>query len=497
MKISNKPLAFLLPLIALLAACTKIETTTLGSDLIPVVDNINTFDTVLDVISTNYIPVDSTRMFASDQHVVGGISNDPQFGTSKATMFFEMKPSTFPFSFAPKDSIIAFDSAVLVLDYVGYYGDSATPVNFNLYQVETPMQRDTVATPQYTLNPNIPIDKFTLWGQKSMAAMHFKDTIPIYRGDSLYGKVANQLRIPLRKDLASKLFFQDSASGAFLSDSAYKLYLPGFALEAQGNPQTLMYFNLQGSTSRLEFFYRKNPYSLDTVSTSFTFTGYCAHAVKFEHNRSGAEVMNFLTADPNKGNDQVYVQATPGTAVKVKIPGLKTLSNRVIHRAELRVTELTPNNGVNSQLGPPPLLYLDAADTANTFRGIPYDLTPFTHYYCFPSTVIEFFYFGGNSKTEIVNGEQLNVYRFNITRHVQSIITRQEQVYDFRLSAPYYMYYANCANSNYNYPKNYFKLLNPSGGTAVLPGRGRIRLAGGSNTDLNKRMQLRIIYSKL
>ncbi len=107
----------------LLTACTKIETTTLGSELIPVVDNVNTFDTTLSVIANTYVGEEEYRLSASSPHVVGGITKDPVFGRSKATLFFQMKPSAYPFTFASHiDSLtgagVGFDSAVLILDYI-------------------------------------------------------------------------------------------------------------------------------------------------------------------------------------------------------------------------------------------------------------------------------------------------------------------------------------------------------------------------------------------
>jgi hypothetical protein len=124
-------------------------------------------------------------------------------------------------------------------------------------------------------------------------------------------------------------------------------------------------------------------------------------------------------------------------------------------------------------------------------------MSPFTNYFCFPTTSIEYAYFGGQSKKEVVNGEQLNVYRINLSRYIQSIITRKETANDFRLSAPYYLDYKNCYNNSISVPSNFFMLRNSSGTIANYPGDGRIRLAGSNHADPNKKMQLRIIYSKL
>ena len=124
-------------------------------------------------------------------------------------------------------------------------------------------------------------------------------------------------------------------------------------------------------------------------------------------------------------------------------------------------------------------------------------MSPFTNYFCYPLGGVEYGYFGGLSKTELVNGETLNVYRINLSRYIQAIISRKEAVYDFRLSAPYYVDYLNCFNSSVSLPSSFYMIKNSSGSVANYPGNGRIRLAGSNHSDPKKKMQLRIIYSKL
>ncbi len=70
-------------------SCTKIDTTELGQGLIPVVDNINTFDTTIDVIVNNFDSVSSEcdSVIASDLHALGVIDNDPYFGKTYANIY--------------------------------------------------------------------------------------------------------------------------------------------------------------------------------------------------------------------------------------------------------------------------------------------------------------------------------------------------------------------------------------------------------------------------
>jgi hypothetical protein len=55
-----------------------------------------TKDTLLDVITDNLMTL-ILPAYTADNHVVGAITNDPIFGKTRASMFFEMKPTSFPF----------------------------------------------------------------------------------------------------------------------------------------------------------------------------------------------------------------------------------------------------------------------------------------------------------------------------------------------------------------------------------------------------------------
>jgi hypothetical protein len=486
-----------------LSACTKIDSTKLGSELIPAVDNVKTFETTLEVIANNYVDTMAFSLNSTNPHMVGAISQDPVFGTSKATMFFQMAPSSFPYKFVA-DSIkgnskVGFDSAVLILDYVGYYGDSLIPANFKLYQTDSVLQKDLGQYPHYTLNANLNVNKGITWGSKTMNAFQFKDTsLVIRKGDTT--KVTKQLRIRLDSAMARQLLLADT-NEVYANDTLYRSYLAGFALEAEGAVNTLFYYSLAGN-SKIEFFIRKNPLSptQDTTSVSFTVNSHTGHAVKFENNHDGSELSTNLIPDPVNGKKDIYIQSSPGTYATLRIPGLDTFRNvnRVIHRAELRVVQSEPRLDF-PQLVAPQALYLDIIDTANNaFRGVPYDLNPFGVYYCYPGAGINFEYFGGFSSRETATGE-LNIYRFNIARYLQGVLSKGEPLFPmFRLSAPFYMFYKECANGGVSYPQQVFTFTQ-SGTLLVPPGFGRIKLAGGekAGVDPSKRMQLRIIYSTL
>jgi hypothetical protein len=330
-----------------------------------------------------------------------------------------------------------------------------------------------------------------------MRANQYRDTIPLKYNDSIFAKVNNQLRIPLNALYAKKLFEGDSAT-VFGNDTIFRNFLPGFALEVQGSPMALHYFSLTAG-SGIEFYYQQKKGAIrDTLRASFNVTSRSGHAVLFERYRSGSEINNALTPNPTTGVEEIFIDGTPGAMASILVPDLKTLSNRVLHRAELIVTELDPATGIFSQLTAPKALYLDAEyekDPGN-FRGIPYDLNPFTSYYCFPQSGIDFGYFGGVPRLITIDGIRHNQYRFNVTRYIQGLITRKEPHFNLRLSAPYYMYYRDCRSNTPPFEQQVFPFI--SGNRFINEiGESRVKVGGGNHPDPRFRMEVRLIYSTL
>ena len=115
---------FLITVILIYSSCSRIDTTDLGNNLIPAVDNVETFDTTLDVITDNFFTGDDTsRMLYTEMYTVGIINNDAEFGRTEGRLYSSFVPSashTYPF--VKKDSVV-IDSVVLSLSFNGLYGD--------------------------------------------------------------------------------------------------------------------------------------------------------------------------------------------------------------------------------------------------------------------------------------------------------------------------------------------------------------------------------------
>jgi hypothetical protein len=94
----SKKISLILSLsIIFIWGCTKLDTTNLGGDLIPEVDNVNTFADTLDIITGSGIFDDSTKLSLTEEYALGKITNDPLIGGTEANLYLQLKPSYYPY----------------------------------------------------------------------------------------------------------------------------------------------------------------------------------------------------------------------------------------------------------------------------------------------------------------------------------------------------------------------------------------------------------------
>lgn len=480
------------------SGCSKLDTTDIGSDLLPAVDNIHTFDTLLSInTSQGIFNLDSTLVSSSDDQVLGKIS-DPLFGGTQASIFCQLKPGFFPFYYGNSNDTInnslaagtGFDSVVLCLSYKGFWGDSSVPVGLDVWSV--PVNTGGLWDSLYQAkNINYAPPLGSKLGSTTIDVRRLGD---IFKYSNNKDSASNQIRIKLSSAFANSLFGLDSlGTDPFRSDSLFRLFQNGFAVTVNSG-NSLIYTNFTDSATKLEVHYRrKNAGILDTTYTAFrVYTVFgssmiapSATANNIIRSRGGYPV-NFPTSN------EVYIQSSPGTFANLSIPGLSAVTNRVIHRAEI-IMEQIPDP-TSTILTPPSILYLELKDTSTTDRwkpiyldlnpGVVYDPDNATNF--FPSSGVDYTYHGGyvRNKTDQF-GNAIKYYNFNITRYVQQLVTDHKPNYQFRLSAPYKIQYPQYIGS--------FEDGKRAGNNRLA--FGRIKLGSGSNT--NYTMRLRLVYSKL
>lgn len=455
--------------------CTKIDTTTIGSGLLPAVDNVNTFDTIINVISTNIDSFnrDCVKIYPTDDRPLGYISNDPYFGTTSATIFSEFKPTVFPFTFATSISR-TLDSVVLILKYKRTYGDSSKPVKLNVYQLT---------------DANSSFDS-------SICTFHDYD-VPLL-GSVIYTPSSLRDTTPLRINLNNTMQGVFSSSTAFQSDSAYKIAFHGFAIAPEINyagSNSINYFNLADTTTKMVFYYKY----IDTVNTApkravanfylthggNSFSGNGSYVTRI---RGNSEVFQHSNGNSIPSGDSViYIQTSPGSYSLVRIPALSNVSNRIIHRAELIMDQVYSPSPTDQYFSTPNYLFLDIKDSGNNYH---LELCDFNFSSQSGPNLSEFGGYRIYAKDYL--GRDISRYVFNISRYVQNIVTKKASPRTFRLYSPSLVSSgtiltsdALCNSNLISYP---LFLLNE-------PVAGRVKLGGGNS--MNNKMRLHVIYSRL
>jgi len=245
----------------------------------------------------------------------------------------------------------------------------------------------------------------------------------------------------------------------------------------------LGYFNLRDTGTKLSFYYRATENGkTDTFLTKFDVLGFTTANI-IRRNIAGTEYEAAIN-NGTPADDKVYIATSPGSYSLVRIPGLSTLSNRLVHRAEL-IVEQIPSPGDDKFL-PPPRLMLDAYDSAASLpRTIQNDFI----YDNSSPTLYNASLFGGDYKS--------GKYIFNISRFVQGIVSRKDTLFPLRLYAPYntiLSYIPDGVMQNQIVINNLLRFSFP-----VVPyvANGRVVVGGGNYVNPAQRLRLRIIYSKI
>lgn len=469
-------IAIVLAVAILFSGCRKInDATTLGDGLIPPVDNINTFETYLPIESDNLLYNDTNKVYFADLHALGYISGDTEFGTTKAESYFNISyPNYLIYPFYRKDSIVAIDSVVLSLGYDSYYGDTNSVQTVRVFEIAQNAGFNDTTLFKYN-QPDIATTGGEL-GSRSFQVKTLDDTIlHIRKRDTT--KLVNVLRIPLTNALGTRFTNYDTtftANGGWRSDSIFKTLFRGLAIKSDNSGNALTYIKPSDNiNTKLTVYYqvRKNG-TIDTTSVDFLHaTGGQANTIR----RTPAGGWNSYLANAGSDDDLLYIPGTPGSYGLLRIPALDTFRNVVVHRAEIIATPIRSAN--DGTFPHQQALFLDrvsaTGDSALSFDSDMALSNNFSNY------TYEINSFGGLIKSD-------STYRFNLSRYVQSMVTKRTTNYKLRLYTPVrtFIYSPGYGASNQIYVTD-------------QPGYGRMVLAGGSYVNPAKRLRMRLVYSKL
>lgn len=452
-------------------SCTKIITTDIGSGLIPPVDGVITKDTVLEVLSKN-AGYDTISVGISDNHVLGFI-NDAVFGTTTASLNFQVAPPTIPFSWGYNKDSITLDSVVLCLSYKGVWGDTLEDIKLHVYSMDPEVKFDDDSSYKNTTSflKGRELTEFNTAHIVNIWKLNDVDTTK-----DVYAEVTtNQIRIRLNDSFGQQLINYDSPT-VYKSDSTFYNYLRGLIVEPEQTGKALLSVNLADTATHLSVYYHKT--STDTIRLTRRFSPNIltsASSNSIIRNYQNTQIPAYI-ASPDSTDDVIFIQTSPGTYATIKTPAVSKLNNMIVHRAELLMYQVPDaDTGI---LTVPNLFLAAYSDTARRTFAIPYDIT------FYGTTISNLAQFGVAPKTQ-TSGHGI-YYSFDITRYVQNIITKKDPVYTLRLYAPYNQYvYTSIDSTAYSVP-----ISSPALNTVAT---GRVKLGGGNNELY--RMKLHIVYS--
>ncbi|QNK62671.1 DUF4270 domain-containing protein [Pedobacter sp. PAMC26386] len=397
MKFSKLDLLTLLISLFLFSSCK--DSSSIGLDVSPATEIKGTLlDTA--TVMTRTVLDDPTTTYPSSAATGGstgliryplGQMTDPIFGSTIASMAMSVTlPGATGYVFG-KNAVI--DSAVLVLPYQitaataastaagvslfsPFYGDSTTAFNFTVSQLNTPL---TTQTPYLSNVSYASTDVLGTLVASSKPTTAFKVRAIVTGGPDTLISVVPQIRIKLSSSMIqSKIIALDSATLSTNSGlmNAFK-GLKVTAATATGKPGGMMYINLNGASSNLEIYYKRQNATtatvIDTVVAKFPIiTTSSPMAATVAHDYTGKPIATQLKTP---GYYPVtYLQAMSGVRNKITFPYLKNLkaslgTKLVINKAELVVDISDPADSIPFKI--PPRLSLYRLDIAQQRQNVP------------------------------------------------------------------------------------------------------------------------------
>ncbi|SHF53866.1 protein of unknown function [Mariniphaga anaerophila] len=307
------------------------------------------------------------------------------------------------------------DSVKLFLYYRLMYGDTITSQKFRVYELMEPIFADTInetngGSYDYPYYQDVDLKQLA-----STQLLGEVDYTPVVRLDSTYQDTVFQLiSIPLDKSLGEKLVNADPSE--IINNDTFLEYFKGLLIEAEAKTAvggSILVLEAASSSSfqgsALLVYYdndenqaKEKPDTL--LYNPYIITGLSARVNSIEHDYSGTAFEANLNVET--GDDSlIYVQSTGGLESKIYIEGLsswKDSTNIGINKAELVFQVDTLASEVDKYPPPAQLLFTVLDEDGN--ETLPAD-------YSFSSS-----YYGGVLRSDYT-------YRFNITQHLEEIIS--------------------------------------------------------------------------
>ena len=377
---------------------------TLGVDLLPGVKILDTrYHQEKTSISTSVYTDTKIRVDRPKYNLLGSF-NDPVFGRTDASFVAQFR---LPFyrAFLPTAAI---DSAVLIMTYKTIYGDTVSSQNLQVYELASSLNYEA----KY-------LSSFNVGNLAATEPIGTGNFIPKFRTDSTKVDTTTQvIRVRLKNSFGSSLIGIDSlnlaSSDLFLK--VFKgLYIRSTPISRKGTLVSIINAPMANTTeSNPRIFLYYHDAKSDTLSYGCEITANSANVASYVHDYSNAKFYTNLNKE-NNTDSLIYIQPTGGIKSKILVPSLSTWkdsANYAINKATLTFHADTIMSD-SRRYEMPKRLYL-------TLDSLGTEIFP-------ADTKLSSSYYGGFYDATTAT------YSFNVTQHLQQIITGKKQNYAFYL----------------------------------------------------------------
>jgi hypothetical protein len=384
-----------------------------NADVIPEIDNINTFEWVGENFgfTTQY---DDSLLTNDVNYTLAALGNvnDPYFGNTRAGIYFQVAVPHLGFAF-PDNMIV--DSGVVSIPYfisntgvVPFYGDTSSVVKWNVHRVTGDFEY--ASDKKYYASDSVAYDANAL-GSVTTKIGNLLDTFVLGNGDT----VRNLLRIKLDKQFVQEVadIPEDNTGESFELQKILKgFYITpdhnfntsnvlGMLILDKGSKasyelaQFTIYYHEQGTGTvrKIELPY-KNIESLWFNRIRRSYTNAPANAFL---NRTQA--------------DSAVIQSKPGIKTDLTIALDNTIGNVLVHKSDITLTVL--KTGQDDIFRVPTQLIVKGINENNE----EYDLLDF-------SSTSGYEYIQAQPVVETVDGVDLIRYHINIPRETQLLLAK-------------------------------------------------------------------------
>jgi len=377
---------------------------TLGVDLLPGVKILDTrYHQEKTSISTSVYTDTKIRVDRPKYNLLGSF-NDPVFGRTDASFVAQFR---LPFyrAFLPTAAI---DSAVLIMTYKTIYGDTVSSQNLQVYELASSLNYEA----KY-------LSSFNVGNLAATEPIGTGNFIPKFRTDSTKVDTTTQvIRVRLKNSFGSSLIGIDSlnlaSSDLFLK--VFKgLYIRSTPISRKGTLVSIINAPMANTTeSNPRIFLYYHDAKSDTLSYGCEITANSANVASYVHDYSNARFNPNLNKE-NNTDSLIYIQPTGGIKSKILVPSLSTWkdsANYAINKATLTFHADTIMSD-SRRYEMPKRLYL-------TLDSLGTEIFP-------ADSKLSSSYYGGFYDATTAT------YSFNVTQHLQQIITGKKQNYAFYL----------------------------------------------------------------